>query len=280
MKIIRSSAVITKEIIKQKHKSRRVGFIPTMGALHEGHLSLISRARRENDRVVVSIFVNPLQFGLKEDFSKYPRPISRDLALCRKQGVDLVFIPNKESIYPEGFSTFVEVALLSEELCGRFRPGHFRGVATVVAKLLNIVQPDRIYLGQKDAQQAIIIKRMVEDLNFSVKVRVMPTRRERDGLAMSSRNVYLSNGEREVAPVLFQALNLARLLINNGARDTLRIISRMKQLIAHQAAKIDYIAIVDCNSLAPLKVVSGDCLVALAVRIGRVRLIDNMVIRI
>ena len=280
MKVIRSSERITREIIKQKQKARRVGFVPTMGALHEGHLSLIRQAAKENDLVVVSIFVNPLQFGPREDFKKYPRPLSRDLLLCRKQGVDFVFTPSPKSLYPGSFSTFVDVAGLGESLCGKFRPGHFRGVTTVVAKLLNIIQPDRIYLGQKDAQQAIIIKRMVDDLDFSVKVRVMPTLREEDGLALSSRNIYLNKQEREIAPVLFRALNLARVLISNGAKDTVRIISRMKQMIVKKSAKIDYIAIVDLANLLPLKVVSGECLIALAVRIGRVRLIDNIIIRV
>lgn len=279
MKVIKASDRITKEIKRQKRKDKSVGFVPTMGALHEGHLSLIRQAAKENDFVAVSIFVNPLQFGPKEDFKKYPRPLRKDLALCRKAGVDFVFVPDAQSIYPKGFSTSVDVGRLSEALCGESRAGHFRGVATIVAKLLNIIQPDRIYLGQKDAQQTIIIKRMVDDLDFSVKVRVMPTRREKDGLAISSRNIYLSKKEREIALVLFRALNLARILINNGARDVLRIISRMKQLISQKSAKIDYVAIVDADDLSPLKAVSGDCLIALAVRIGRVRLIDNMIIR-
>jgi len=279
VKVIKSPKSIKREIGKQKRKAKTIGFVPTMGALHEGHLSLIRQAVKENELVVVSIFVNPLQFGPREDFKKYPRPLSRDLKLCRKEGVDFVFTPDPESLYPKKFSTFVEVAGLADQLCGKFRPGHFRGVATVVAKLLNIVQPDRIYLGQKDAQQAIIIKRMVDDLDFSVKVRVMPTLRQKDGLAMSSRNIYMNMRERKSATVLFRALNLAKLLISNGAKDSLRIISRMRQMIAREPAKIDYIAIVDLESLSPLRKISGNCLIALAVRIGKVRLIDNTIIR-
>ena len=257
---------------------KSIGFVPTMGALHPGHLSLVKQARKDNDTVVVSIFVNPAQFGPKEDLKKYPRPLKNDLELCRKAGVDLVFLPDNKIMYPEGFSTFVNVEGLSSLLCGVSRPGHFRGVTTVVAKLLNIVTPDVLYLGQKDAQQAIIIRRMVKDLNFPVKIKVMPTVREKNGLALSSRNAYLNKNQRSDASVLFKALSLAKSLLDNGQRDTGRIISRMKQLIGKKKqAKIDYVAIVDLERLKEIKKIKQNCLIALAVKIGNRRLIDNIV---
>ena len=260
-------------------RNKNIGFVPTMGALHEGHLSLIRQARKDNDIIAVSIFVNPKQFGQREDLKKYPRPFKKDLALCRREKVDFVFLPKKEDIYPQGFSTYVDVEGSSDCLCGKSRPGHFRGVTTVVTKLLNIAQPDILYLGQKDAQQAAIIRRMVLDLNIPVKIKVMPTVREKDGLALSSRNMYLSKNEKKDALVLSQALNLAKILIANGAQDTQRIITRMRGLIRkRKSAKIDYIEIVDSGSLKPVKKITGNCLVALAVYIGKTRLIDNLTI--
>lgn len=269
-------------ILKAKIKQGRdIGFVPTMGALHEGHLSLVRAARRENDIVVVSIFVNPIQFGPKEDLSKYPRLLSKDLALCRREKVDFVFCPKPADIYSQDFSTYIEVKGLSETLCGKSRSGHFRGVATIVAKLLNIIQPDILYLGAKDAQQAVVIKKMIADLNITVKVKVMPTVREMDGLALSSRNLYLNRGEREDALILSQALNLAKILIKNGARDTKRIINRMRRIIKNkQSAKIDYIEIVNQDNLKPLDKILGKCLIALAVYIGKTRLIDNVSIKV
>ncbi len=276
MKIIRQPEILSKDLKKLKLKGKSIGFVPTMGALHLGHLSLIRAARKENKIVVVSIFVNPAQFGPQEDFKKYPHPVKKDLLLCQKEGVEYVFLPQVKDIYPQGFSTYIHVEGLSEVLCGKLRPGHFRGVATVVTKLFNIVQPDVAYFGQKDAQQAIIIQRIARDLNIPVKIKVMPTLREKDGLALSSRNVYLNQKERLDALVLSKALNLAKILIKSGARDSKRIISRMKQLIRKKkGAKIDYIAIVDSKNLKPLNKISGDFLIALAVRIGKTRLIDN-----
>jgi len=258
---------------------KRIGFVPTMGALHVGHFSLINQARKENDIVVVSIFVNPAQFGQGEDFKKYPRSLKRDVEFCRKLGVDFLFLPHKNDMYPQGYSTFVNVDKLGDVLCGVRRPGHFRGVATVVAKLLNIIHPDVLYLGQKDAQQAVVISRMIKDLNFPVKVKVMPTVRHKDGLALSSRNSYLSKNERAGAVILFKALQLAEVLIGNGQRNSDRIISRMKQLIEkNKQAKIDYIAIVDQEQLKEIKRIGPGCLIALAVKVGKTRLIDNMVI--
>ncbi|MCX5700803.1 MAG: pantoate--beta-alanine ligase [Candidatus Omnitrophica bacterium] len=280
MKLLNTVDSIRRELKKHKVRGKSIGFVPTMGALHEGHLRLIRQAAKENNIVVVSIFVNPIQFGPKEDLKKYPRTLKKDLAICRKFGVDFVFTPSVKEIYPNGFSTYVFVEGLSNILCGASRPGHFQGVATVVTKLLNIIQPVTLYLGQKDAQQAVIIKRMIVDLNIPVRIKIIPTVRRIDGLALSSRNKYLNNHESIDASVLSRALNLARVLIKNGARDSLRIISRMKQLILQKKAKIDYISIVDANNLSPLKVVSGDCLIVLAVRFGKVRLIDNVIIRI
>ena len=265
---------------KMKARCQSVGFIPTMGALHEGHLSLIRQARQENDKVVVSIFVNPAQFGPREDFKKYPRTFRRDAQLCQKEGVDIVFSPQSYDMYPKDFKTYVKVEDLSEVLCGKFRPGHFRGVTTVVAKLFNIVQPKLAYFGQKDAQQAIIIKKMASDLNMPISVKVMPTVREKDGLALSSRNVYLNPQERKDALALSQSLQLARVLINSGVKDLRTIVACIKKhILAKKNAKIDYIAVVEPVNLRPLKKISNGCLIALAVRIGKTRLIDNIVIK-
>ena len=279
MRIIRDPKRLNRLLKKLSCADKTIGFVPTMGALHLGHLSLIKQAQKENDFVAVSIFVNPAQFGTKEDWNQYPRPLKNDLRLCRKARVALVFLPDQKIMYPGGFSTFVNVEGLSNILCGASRPGHFRGVATVVAKLLNIVVPDVLYLGQKDAQQAVIITRMVKDLNFPVKIRVLPTLRQKDGLALSSRNVYLNADQKLDAPVLSKALCLAKSLIDHGQRDVSRIINRMKELIGKkQQARIDYIAIVDLEKLKPIKKINQNCLVCLAVKIGSTRLIDNLLI--
>lgn len=264
---------------KVKFKRKTVGFVPTMGALHRGHLSLIRQARQETDFVVVSIFVNPTQFGPKEDFKRYPRNLKRDAYLCRREGVDIIFYPRLKDMYPVAYQTYCFVCELSEELCGRFRPGHFKGVTTVVIKLFNIVSPDVAYFGQKDAQQAIIIKKMVGDLNIPVKIKVMPTIREKDGLALSSRNSYLSQNERKDVIVLYQALNLARRLIRQGEKNPSDIIRRMGQLInKKKTAKVQYISIVDLQDLKPVKRIKGKVLIALAVWFGKTRLIDNIII--
>jgi len=262
--------------LRQRHQS--IGFVPTMGALHEGHLSLVDRARRENRIVVVSIFVNPRQFGLREDLARYPRPFRKDLQLCEKKKVDFIFYPTLRQMYPEDFHTHVEVEDLSEVLCGKSRPGHFRGVATVVTKLFNIILPHRAYFGRKDAQQAVVIQRMVKDLNMAVSVKVMPTVREKDGLAMSSRNTHLKPQERKDAVVLSESLSLARKLITGGEKSAATIIDRMRNHIAKKpSAKTDYIAIVNGKTLEPVKKVCAGCLIALAVRIGKTRLIDNYI---
>ncbi len=280
MKIIRSPESMSDLALRAVRNGKSIGFVPTMGALHEGHASLIRQARIDNDLVVVSIFVNPTQFGPKEDLKKYPRKLAVDAKLCRKEKVDIIFYPEAAKIYPEGYRTYVNVEGLSEGLCGKSRPGHFRGVATVVAKLFNIVRPDRAYFGQKDAQQAIVIRRMCEDLNFPVCIRLMPTVREAGGLAMSSRNAYLSCREKKDALVLARSLSLAEYLVKNGLTDTDRLIRLMRNIIERkETVKIDYVAVVDAQTLKPLKKISGDCLIAVAAWIGKTRLIDNILIK-
>jgi pantoate--beta-alanine ligase len=250
-----------------------------MGALHPGHLSLIRASRKENDLVVVSIFVNPVQFGPREDFKKYPRTLIKDAQLCRKEKVDVIFYPSVKQMYPPGFKTYIEVKGLSQLLCGKSRPGHFKGVATVVAKLFNIVVPDVAYFGQKDAQQSVIIKRVAGDLNLPVRIEVMPIIREKDGLALSSRNVYLDAKERESATVLYKALKEAKELVKKGVLNPRCIITRMKGIIKKEKyAKIDYICMVDTLDLKPVKKIKDKILIALAVWVGRTRLIDNIVI--
>ncbi len=254
-----------------------VGFVPTMGYLHEGHLALVRQTRVENPSVVVSIFVNPTQFGPREDPKSYPRNPERDLALLEKEGVDIVFAPPLAKMYPAQFSSWVEVGKITKRLEGASRPGHFRGVTTVVAKLFNIVQPDRAYFGQKDAQQAIVIKKMVADLDMNLEIVTVPTVRESDGLAMSSRNAYLNPQERQAATVLYQALSLAQQLWSQGEKDAEHIRQQMTALIQKQPlAEIDYVSIADAKTLDELDRVSPPVLVSLAVRIGKTRLIDNV----
>jgi len=256
-----------------------VGFVPTMGYLHEGHLSLVRQARAENQSVVVSIFVNPTQFGPQEDFSRYPRDTERDLAMLEREGTDIVFMPPVAEMYPPQFSSWVDVGKVTERLEGASRPGHFRGVTTVVAKLFNIVQPNRAYFGQKDAQQAIVIKKMVADLDMNLEVITLPTVREPDGLAMSSRNTYLNPEERQAALVLYQALTLAQQLYASGERDAEKLRQEMLTLIKKQPlADIDYVSIADTETLDELDTVSPPALVSMAVRIGKTRLIDNVVL--
>lgn len=255
------------------------GFVPTMGYLHEGHLSLIRRARAENDHVAVSIFVNPTQFGPHEDYNRYPRDLERDLRLLEPLQVDLVFVPSVEEMYPPGFQTWVIVEELSRPLEGASRPGHFRGVATVVAKLFNIVQPDRTYLGQKDAQQAVVIRRMVRDLNFPVEIVVCPTVREPDGLALSSRNTYLNPQERQAATVLFRALQAAKARYEAGERDGERLREAMREVLRGEPlARVDYVSVADPETLEELSRVEGPALLSLAVYIGNTRLIDNLLL--
>ncbi len=263
----------------RRRTSGSVGFVPTMGYLHEGHLALVKRARAENSTVVVSIFVNPTQFGPREDFGTYPRDLNRDLKLLEEEKVDVVFVPPDEEMYPHGYSSWVDVEKVAECLEGMARPGHFRGVATVVAKLFNIVQPTKAYFGQKDAQQAVVIKRMVADLNMDLEVVVVPAVRESDGLAMSSRNTYLNLEERQAAIVLFKALSLAKQLWQDGEKDADKIRRQMTSLIQKEPlAQIDYVSIADAETLEELKIIDRPALASLAVRIGKTRLIDNVLL--
>jgi len=259
---------------------RSIGFVPTMGYLHQGHLSLLKRARAENDVVVISVFVNPTQFGAGEDFERYPRDMERDTSMAESAGVDYFFAPPVSEMYPEGYATYVEVERLTKGLCGASRPGHFRGVATVVAKLFNIVKPHRAYFGKKDFQQLKVIERMAKDLNFNVEIVGCPTVREPDGLAVSSRNVYLSAEERRSALSLYRALCLARDLVEKGEKDPKVIVERMREFILSHphVRKIDYIEIVDSETLERVTEVKEGTLIALAVFVGGARLIDNWVV--
>jgi len=257
-----------------------LGFVPTMGCLHQGHLVLVRRAKAENASVAVSIFVNPTQFGPQEDFKQYPRDPMRDLALLEGEGTDVVFMPPVEEVYPLGFDKWVDVGRLGRKLEGASRPGHFRGVATVVACLFELVRPDRAYFGQKDAQQLLVIKKMIADLDMNLEVIAVPTVREADGLAMSSRNTYLNPEERKQAFVLYQALTLAKRLYNDGEKDAAAIRRKMTALIQRQPlAAIDYISIADAETLQELEEVKPPALVSMAVKIGRTRLIDNVVVQ-
>jgi len=260
-------------------EGKTIGFVPTMGALHEGHLRLVRQAGKENDVVVVSIFVNPKQFGPKEDFERYPRDLNGDLNKLSSLEVDAVFIPETSEMYPKGFSTFIDVGSIAEILCGISRPGHFRGVATVVAKLFNIVNPHRAYFGQKDFQQTLVIKKLVRELNINIEIVVCPTMREPDGLAMSSRNSYLNPDERKAATVLYKALKRGEGLILKGQYNASRIKTEMEHLLKTEPmAKIEYISVVDPESLEEVDEIKASVVLALAVKIGRVRLIDNMIV--
>ncbi len=260
-----------------KKENKLLGFVPTMGSLHEGHVSIMKVARKQADIVVLSIFVNPIQFGPDEDFKKYPRDIQRDEEIAKSCGVDVLFYPDTKSMYPNGFSTYVNVENMTERLCGRSRPGHFRGVTTVVAKLFEIIRPDIAYFGQKDFQQALVIKKMAEDLNMDVVIKIMPTVRTEDGLAVSSRNAYLSKSERKDSLVLSKSLLAARRAVDSGERNTRKIVKIMREVISGApSAKIDYVSIVDVKSLKETPRIRGEALAVAAVFIGKTRLIDNL----
>lgn len=262
-------------------KGMSIGFVPTMGFLHEGHLSLIKKSKKDNDITIVSIFVNPTQFGKNEDFNQYPRDLERDINFTEKEGVDFLFIPNISEMYPNGFGTYVNEELQTNILCGKSRPGHFKGVTTIVNKLFNIVKPDRAYFGQKDYQQYIIIKKMVRELNMDVEVIACPIIRESDGLAMSSRNVYLSREDRVKALSLSKALVAAEKIIKNGENDTNLIIDYIKKyIISYGECEIDYVEILNAESLNKMEWVENKVLIAVAVRYGATRLIDNVVVEV
>ncbi|MDD6990024.1 pantoate--beta-alanine ligase [Ruminococcus sp.] len=262
-----------------KREGLAVGFVPTMGYLHEGHKSLMQAARANNDKVVVSVFVNPMQFGPNEDLESYPRDFEKDSALCESVGVDLIFHPDPEEMYADGFCSYVDMNGLTTELCGKSRPIHFRGVQTVVLKLFNIVKPDRAYFGQKDAQQLAVIKRMVKDLNVDTEIIGCPIVREADGLAKSSRNTYLNPDERKAALILSRSLKLGRKLIENGETDAKAVIKAITDSInTEPLAKIDYVDVVDFDTITPVDKIGKSVLVAIAVYIGKTRLIDNFII--
>lgn len=277
--IVRTVAELRAEIARARREGKRIGLVPTMGALHEGHLSLVRASRAECGYTVASIFVNPTQFGRNEDFARYPRTLEADAKLLGAAGTDLAFVPDADEVYPPGSSSFVDVGPVAEPLEGQFRPGHFRGVATVVLKLFNMVQPDVAFFGQKDFQQTAVIRRMVADLNVPVAICVCPTIREPDGLAMSSRNRYLSPDARRRALVLSQSLQLAAKRVDEGQRDADRILAEMRSLIetAHDA-QIDYVALVAPHTLQPVRQITGQTLAVLAVKIENTRLIDNALV--
>jgi pantoate--beta-alanine ligase len=264
---------------KQRDENRIVGLVPTMGALHQGHLSLIKQAREQCSSLVASIFVNPTQFGPSEDFAKYPRTLSSDTEKLENAGVQCLFLPEAKDIYPPNYSTYVNVEGLSERLEGRSRPGHFRGVSTVVMKLLQIVQPHFAYFGRKDAQQATIISRMAEDLNLDTEIVVCPIERETDGLAMSSRNVYLNAGNRQFATVLHRALQAAQLLLQQGTTEVSSLQAAMQRILRDESgAKLDYVEIVDAQTFEPLTHVNRKAYVLIAAKFGETRLLDNMLV--
>ena len=266
-------------VAKAKAHGKRVGLVPTMGALHAGHISLVKAAVKNCDFVVVSIFVNPTQFAPSEDIDAYPKTMDDDLAKCQDSNVDVVFAPSSQQMYPEKNISWVEVEKLTEPLCGRDRPTHFKGVTTVCAKLFNIVQPEVAYFGQKDAQQGLIIKRMVADLNMPLEIVICPTVRERTGLAMSSRNAYLSAEEKRQATLLYAALQECELLIAGGLRNGKELIEEMRKLLAiGKDIKIDYISIVNADTLEDIEIVEGKVLIALAAKLGQARLIDNILL--
>jgi pantoate--beta-alanine ligase len=282
MEIIRIPRIMQDTSLGHLLRSRTIGFVPTMGALHEGHLSLVRMSREENNVTAVSIYVNPTQFGPSEDFTKYPRPIEADIERLREEAVDILFLPDDTHMYPAGFSTEIEVKGFSERMCGHFRPGHFKGVATIVAKLFYIVRPTRAYFGQKDFQQTVIIRRMAKDLNLDIEVVVCPTIREEDGLALSSRNAYLDREQRSAAIVLYRCLSNAADAIRSGIRSGAKIRQTMKAQLTKetQIKGIDYVSVYHPDTLEEMEDLKGEVLLAGAVRMGTTRLIDNMLLSV
>ncbi len=278
MKVVKKIDEVRKIASEWKAQGLSVGLVPTMGYLHEGHQSLIRRST-ENDKTVVSVFVNPIQFGPNEDFASYPRDLERDIKKCKEAGADLIFAPEAEEMYADDFSSFVDMTGPTDELCGLRRPGHFRGVCTVVSKLFNIVTPDKAYFGQKDAQQLAVIRRMVRDLSFGIEIVGCPIIREDDGLAKSSRNTYLSIEERQAAVIISKSLNMGMEMIENGERNAKKLIDAITAEIEKEPlAKIDYIKAVNADSIEPVETLSGRILIAAAVYVGKTRLIDNFII--
>ena len=276
MKVKTTVHDLQRVVREYRHHDQKVGLVPTMGYLHAGHRSLIEQARRACDQVIVSIFVNPTQFGPHEDFARYPRSLERDLALCQEAGANLVFVPEVAEMYPSANLAYVDVRQLGDHLCGASRPGHFQGVCTVVAKLFNICQPDIAFFGEKDAQQLAIIRKMTQDLNFPIEIAGCPIVREADGLALSSRNVYLSPVERKAALVVPRSLNQARTLLKSGIREASQIIAEIESTIAGEPlTRLDYAAVVDSQNLQPVNRIEQPVLVAIAVFVGQTRLIDN-----
>jgi pantoate--beta-alanine ligase len=280
MKVINSILEMQQSVETLHLQGKTIGFVPTMGFLHEGHLSLLRICRQKADILVVSIFVNPTQFAPNEDFNRYPRDFKHDETLCSREGTDILFYPAVNEMYAPNHKTYVITDTLTQKLCGASRPNHFRGVTTIVTKLFNIVKPQVAVFGQKDAQQCLIIQRMVKDLNFNIDIIIGPVVREADGLAMSSRNNYLSPRERQEAPILFRALETAKSLIKYGNLNADEIRLKIRQIISSTpSAEIDYIGIVDSETLEPVDTISPDSLIALAVYIGKTRLIDNIIIK-
>ena len=282
MKLVRTKDDLRKEVRDARKQGKSIGFVPTMGALHEGHLSLVRTAKAQTDFVVVSIFVNPTQFGPNEDFHRYPRPLEADVNLCTQANADLVFNPSVEEMYPDGFSTTVEVTGVSDGLCGEHRPGHFRGVTTVVMKLFHQVMPDKAFFGQKDAQQCAVLQKMVLDMDMNLQMVICPTVREKDGLAMSSRNRYLSNTERSVAPGIYAALMAFR---EEAVKHPGQSVKPLKNLLLARLEKIpgavmDYAEVVDALTMKPVDNLRGSLVVAVALRLGSTRLIDNILVNI
>ena len=279
LQVITSIEDIKQRIKTFKENQFSIGFVPTMGALHEGHLSLVRQAKKENNKVVVSIFVNPLQFGINEDFTQYPSTFDNDCELLSKEEVDIVFNPKASEMYSNGFCTSVIMERLEDRLCGKSRPGHFRGVAMIVLKLFNLINPDIAYFGQKDFQQTVIIKRVVADLNLDVNIKVLPTIRDKEGLALSSRNAYLSETEKKDAICLYKALTKAQTMANAGAKNAKEILGEMEKIINNcKSAKIDYISIVNPETLEAVPEVQHGDVAALAVWMGKTRLIDNIIL--
>ncbi len=279
MEVIKKLNEMQTRVSSIKKRKETIGFVPTMGALHEGHISLMHNARDENDKLIVSIFVNPTQFDNGDDFKSYPRQLDKDIEIAESMNVDIVFAPYAEELFKEGFCTYVLQTKLTEPLCGKFRPGHFKGVTTIMTKLFNIIKPDRAYLGQKDYQQNIVIKRLVHDLNMTIDIKVLPTVRDKDGLACSSRNRHLNPQERSNALCIYNSLLKAKSMYSSSVKDANKIIEEMTSIIkSEEYTRIDYVSIVNPNTLEDVSCINGKAVATVAVRVGDTRLIDNIIL--